>query len=251
MPTPWQAAEKAHLKMKSNRRVKLHIAIITDGNGRWATSRGMPRSAGHRAGAENLRRIARAAKDLNIGTLTLYAFSANNWQRPAAEVNALMRLMHDYLIVEARRCADQGIRISAIGRRDRISPALRAAIESAEAITAEGRGLHLRLAVDYSSREMLYRAACRFYTVTQVSRESFEGILGDVTHDDAREVDLVIRTGGEQRLSDYLLWESAYAELYFTKKMWPEFTGADLAAAMSEYHNRVRTFGSLPEAVAS
>jgi undecaprenyl diphosphate synthase len=98
---------------------------------------------------------------------------------------------------------------------------------------------------------MLYRAACRFYTVTQVSRESFEGILGDVTHDDAREVDLVIRTGGEQRLSDYLLWESAYAELYFTKKMWPEFTGADLAAAMSEYHHRVRTFGSLPEAVAS
>lgn len=193
----------------------------------------------------------RAAAELNIGTLTLYAFSANNWQRPAAEVGTLMRLLHDYLITEAARCAERGIRISAIGRRDRISTALREAIESAEAITAEGRALHLRLAVDYSSREMLYRAACRFYTVTRVSRESFEGVLGDVTHDDAREVDLVIRTGGEQRLSDYLLWESAYAELYFTPKMWPEFTEKDLAAAMDEFHSRTRTFGRLPEAKAS
>lgn len=237
--------------MNSIRRTKFHVAIITDGNGRWATSRGMPRSAGHRAGAENLRRIMRAAAELNIGTLTLYAFSANNWQRPAAEVGTLMRLLHDYLITEAARCAERGIRISAIGRRDRISTALREAIESAEAITAEGRALHLRLAVDYSSREMLYRAACRFYTVTRVSRESFEGVLGDVTHDDAREVDLVIRTGGEQRLSDYLLWESAYAELYFTPKMWPEFTEKDLAAAMDEFHSRTRTFGRLPEAKAS
>lgn len=245
------AAEKAQLKMKSIPREKLHVAIITDGNGRWATSRGMPRSAGHRAGAENLRRIARAAKDLRIGTLTLYAFSANNWKRPAAEVNALMRLLHDTLIVEGPRCAERGIRISAIGRRDRISPALREAMEAAEAITAAGRELHVRLAVDYSSREMLYRAACRFYTVTEVSRESFEAILGDVTHDDARDVDLVIRTGGEKRLSDYLLWESAYAELYFTPKTWPEFAGEDLAAAVAEFHTRVRTFGTLPVAVAS
>ncbi len=245
------AAEKAQLNMKTIPREKLHVAIITDGNGRWATSRGMPRSAGHRAGAENLRRIARAAKHLRIGTLTLYAFSANNWQRPAAEVNALMRLLHDTLIVEGPRCAEGGIRISAIGRRDRISPALREAIEAAEAITAAGRELHVRLAVDYSSREMLYRAACRFYTVTEVSRDSFENLLGDVTHDGARDVDLVIRTGGEKRLSDYLLWESAYAELYFTPKTWPEFSGEDLAAAVAEFHTRVRTFGTLPVAVAS
>ena len=237
--------------MNSDLYERLHVAIITDGNGRWATSRGLPRSAGHRAGAENLRRILRASPGLHIGTLTLYAFSANNWQRPEAEVNALMQLLHDYLITESLLCADRGIRLSVVGRRDRISAGLREAIEAAEMATAQGNQLHLRLAVDYSSREMLYRAACRFYKVTEVSRESFEFVLGEVTHDDAREVDLVIRTGGEQRLSDYLLWESAYAELYFTSRMWPEFSPADLAEAISEFHTRVRTFGRLPEAIAS
>lgn len=224
-----------------------HVAIITDGNGRWGTARGLPRSAGHRAGAENLRRILRAAPELGISTLTLYAFSANNWQRPADEVNVLMRLLHDYLIVEAPRCVERGIRVSVIGRRDRISPALRGAVESAEAATANGRRLHLRLAVDYSSREMLYRAACRFYKVTDVSRESFEALLGEVTHDEAREVDLVIRTGGALRLSDYLLWESAYAELYFSNKLWPEFSGEDLRIAIADFHSRLRTFGQVPE----
>lgn len=233
-----------------DRQKPLHVAIITDGNGRWATSRGMPRSAGHRAGAENLRRILRAAVEQRIGTLTLYAFSANNWQRPAMEVNVLMRLLHDYLVTEIPRCRERGVRISVIGRRDRISPGLRAAIESAETQTVDGREMHVRLAVDYSSREMLYRAACRFYKVTDVSRESFESVLGEVSHDDVREVDLVIRTGGEQRLSDYLLWESAYAELYFIEKMWPEFTAKDLAAAMAEFRSRIRTYGSLPEAEA-
>jgi undecaprenyl diphosphate synthase len=229
----------------------LHVAIITDGNGRWATSRGMPRFSGHRAGAENLRGILRSASELGIGTLTLYAFSANNWQRPAAEVSTLMHLLHEYFIKETSRLVAQGIRVSVIGRRDRISLALREAIESAEVETAHGRALHLRIAVDYSSREMLYRAACRFYKVTDVSRESFEAVLGEVTHDDARAVDLVIRTGGEQRLSDYLLWESAYAELYFSPKMWPEFTPQDLAMAMHEFRSRVRTFGCVPESLAS
>jgi undecaprenyl diphosphate synthase len=228
----------------------LHVAIITDGNGRWGTSRGLPRSAGHRAGAENLRRILQAAPELNISTLTLYAFSANNWQRPASEVNVLMQLLHDYLIVETPRCVERGIRVSVIGRRDRISPALREAAESAELATECGQRLHLRLAVDYSSREMLYRAACRFYKVTDVSRESFEALLGEVTHDEAREVDLVIRTGGAQRLSDYLLWESAYAELYFSSKMWPEFSDEDLRAAIADFHSRVRTFGQVPEQAA-
>jgi undecaprenyl diphosphate synthase len=227
----------------------LHVAIITDGNGRWGTSRGLPRSAGHRAGAENLRRILRVAPELNISTLTLYAFSANNWQRPASEVNVLMQLLHDYLIVETPRCVERGIRVSVIGRRDRISLALREAAESAELATEGGQRLHLRLAVDYSSREMLYRAACRFYKVTDVSRESFEALLGEVTHDEAREVDLVIRTGGAQRLSDYLLWESAYAELYFSPKMWPEFSDEDLRAAVADFHSRVRTFGQVPEQV--
>ena len=244
------AAEKAvKIHMNSSSASPLHVAIITDGNGRWGTVRGLPRSAGHRAGAENLRRILRAAPELGISTLTLYAFSANNWQRPADEVNVLMRLLHDYLIVETPRCVERGIRISMIGRRDRISPALREVAESAEAATEQGQRLHLRLAVDYSSREMLYRAACRFYKVTDVSRESFEALLGEVTHDEAREVDLVIRTGGALRLSDYLLWESAYAELYFSNKLWPEFSDEDLRIAIADFHGRLRTYGQVPEQV--
>jgi undecaprenyl diphosphate synthase len=226
---------------------KIHVAIITDGNGRWATRRGMPRSIGHRAGAEALRRIIRAAAELQIGTLTLFAFSSNNWQRPQAEVNEILRLLHNYLILETQTCIENGIRISVIGRRDRLSESLRLVIEEAEAATAGGTELHLRLAVDYSSREMLFRAACRFYKVTDVTRESFELLLGEVTHDSPREVDLLIRTGGEQRLSDYLLWESAYAELVFTQKMWPEFQVEDLQEAVTEFHSRVRTFGRLPD----
>jgi len=226
---------------------RLHVAIITDGNGRWATSRGMPRCMGHRAGAENLRQIIRAANAMDIDTLTLFAFSSNNWQRPRAEVDEIMRLLNNYLTLETPECVANGIRISVIGRRDRLSEKLRRVIQEAETATVDGNELHLRLAVDYSSREMLYRAACRFYKSTQVSRESFENMLGEVTHDETRDVDLVIRTGGEQRLSDYLLWESAYAELIFTPKMWPEFTEHDLHAAIAEFHARIRTFGALPE----
>ncbi len=237
--------------MNSPRRSTLHVAIITDGNGRWATSRGMPRSAGHRAGAENLRRIARAAPELGIGTLTLYAFSANNWRRPQMEVANLLRLLQEYLTSEVAHCAEQGICISVIGRRDRLSDGLQKAIATAEEATSAGRELHIRLAVDYSSREALYQAARRFYKVTRISRDSYEEVLGETCHDAVREVDLVIRTGGEQRLSDFLLWESAYAELYFTKKMWPEFSVEHLREAIHEYRSRVRTFGTLPNAVAS
>ncbi len=237
--------------MNSPQGSSLHVAIITDGNGRWATVRGLPRSAGHRAGAENLRRVARAARSLGIGTLTLYAFSANNWHRPHAEVANLLRLLQEYLTAETERCAEEGIRVSVIGRRDRLSSGLQNVIAATEEATAAGRELHIRLAVDYSSREALFRAARRFYKVTRISRDSFEEVLGETTHDVVREVDLVIRTVGEQRLSDFLLWESAYAELYFTKKMWPEFSLEDLRVAIHEFHSRVRTFGRLPDAVAS
>jgi undecaprenyl diphosphate synthase len=173
---------------------RLHVAIITDGNGRWATSRGLPRPFGHRAGAENLRRIIRAASEMDIGTLTLFAFSSNNWQRPQPEVNEILRLLHNYLILETPECVKNGIRISVIGRRDRLSEKLRDVIRETELATADGREIHVRLAVDYSSREMLYRAACRFYKSTEVSVESFEQLLGEVTHDATRDVDLVIRT---------------------------------------------------------
>jgi undecaprenyl diphosphate synthase len=228
---------------------KLHVAIIPDGNGRWAQQRGLPRTAGHRAGVEVVRRVLRAAPDLDIGTLTLFAFSAQNWARPQSEVSALMRLFHDYLLAEAHNCAAHGIRLSVIGRRDRLSRSLREAIEAAEAATIGGT-FHMRLAVDYSSREMLFRAASRFYKATELSCESFARILAEVNRNAAPDVDLLIRTGGDLRLSDFMLWECSYAELYFTSKKWPEFRAADLADAVAEFHSRERRFGRLPEAVA-
>src|SRR5262245_14555140 len=193
----------------------LHVAIITDGNGRWATSRGLPRSAGHRAGAEASRPVIEAAPRLGIHTLTLFALSSANWQRPPAEVNAILRLLHEYLLTETSRCVEHGIRISILGRRDRIPVNLRQAIADSEAATARGTRLHLRLAIDYSARESIYLAACRYYKATQLSLESFSGVLSEITHGGSMEVDLLIRTGGEQRLSDFLLWECAFAEFVF------------------------------------
>ena len=193
----------------------LHVAIISDGNGRWATSRGLPRSAGHRAGAESARRIIEAAPRLGIHTLTLFALSSANWKRPAAEVNAILRLLHEYLLVETSHCIEEGVRLSVIGRRDRIPATLRQAIVDSEAATANGTRLHLRLAIDYSAREAIYHAACRFYKVTELSPESFSNVLAEVLRGGSTEVDLLIRTGGEQRLSDFLLWECAFAEFVF------------------------------------
>lgn len=229
----------------------LHVAIIMDGNGRWARARGLPRVAGHRAGVEAVRRVVKAAPGLGIDTLTLYAFSSGNWQRPAPEVATLMRLLHEYLLTETNNCGAHGIRLSVIGRRDRLSRGLREAIEAAESATATGSTLRLRLAVDYSAREAIFRAACRFYKVTELSCAAFARVLAEVNRDGARDVDLLIRTGGEQRLSDFLLWESAYAELVFTPRMWPEFDAADLAAAVQEFHARERRFGRVPDAAAS
>jgi undecaprenyl diphosphate synthase len=228
-----------------------HVAIIMDGNGRWAHTRGLPRAAGHRAGAENVRHIVEAASALGVGTLTLYAFSSDNWQRPHVEVSTLMRLLHEYLMTETNSCVDHGVRLSIIGRRDRLSRSLRDAIEAAESATAAGRALHLRFAVDYSGRDAIFRAAKRFYKATELSPRSFAAVLGEVNHDGAQDVDLLIRTGGEQRLSDFLLWESAYAELYFTPRMWPEFTKDDLSAALAEFRARERRFGRVPGLAAS
>jgi len=227
--------------------------MIMDGNGRWAAARGRPRTAGHRAGAEAGRRIVEAAPDLGITTLTLFAFSSDNWQRPTREVRELMRLFRDYLLAERSTCVRNGVRLSVIGRRDRLPLALRAAVETAEAITANGQTLHLRLAVDYSARDAILRAASRLNQTGEVSRATFAQLLGEASHADAAtpDVDLLIRTGGEQRLSDFLLWESAYAELYFTQRMWPDFGAEDLAAAVAEFHARDRRFGRIPEAAVS
>ena len=229
---------------------QLHVAIITDGNGRWATSRGLPRSAGHRAGAEAARGAIEAAPRLGIHTLTLFALSAANWKRPAAEVNAILRLLHEYLMAETTHCVNEGVRLSIIGRRDRIPATLREAIADAEACTVRGTRLHVRLAIDYSAREAIFNAACRFYKATELSQDSFSQVLSEVQRGGSTEVDLLIRTGGEQRLSDFLLWESAFAEFVFLAKRWPDFTAGDLGAAIDEFHRRERTRGGLPAELA-
>ncbi|MDZ7292726.1 MAG: di-trans,poly-cis-decaprenylcistransferase [candidate division KSB1 bacterium] len=228
----------------------LHVAIIMDGNGRWATTRGLPRVAGHRTGAEAARRIIEAAPNLGITTLTLYAFSSDNWQRPRYEVETLMKLFNSYLQTETDRCVANGVKLNVIGRRDRLQSALREAIERAEAATVRGEVLHLRVAIDYSARDAILRAAGRVNGTKDLSREYFARLIGEADHTggSAPDVDLLIRTGGEQRLSDFLLWECAYAELYFTKKMWPDFTPDDLETAIKEFHSRQRRFGRVPEA---
>jgi undecaprenyl diphosphate synthase len=232
---------------------KLHVAILLDGNGRWAASRGLPRVEGHRAGMAAVRRVVRAAPDLGIGTLSLYAFSSNNWDRPVGEVNSLLALLENYLRSDAAECASMGVRLRIIGRRDRVPQSLVEAIEAAERITAAGRKLELRIALDYSSREAILRAACWMVSSLEVSDREFARRLGQVTHAGGpmSDVDLLIRTGGEHRLSDFLLWECAYAELLFTPRMWPEFEAADLAAAVKDFLGRERRFGRLPEAAAS
>jgi undecaprenyl diphosphate synthase len=217
----------------------LHAAIIMDGNGRWATTRGLPRVAGHTAGAEALRRSVEAAPDLGIRTLTVYAFSSDNWQRPRTEVSALMKLFHMYLRRERARCVENGVRVSIIGRRDRLPAMMLPVIESVEAATVGGTKLHLRLAVDYSARDAIVRAAKKLNGHATLDRLSVA--LG------GPDVDLLIRTGGEQRLSDFLLWEAAYAELVFTPVMWPDFKASDLAAAVDEFHSRERRFGAVPK----
>ena len=223
-----------------------HVAIICDGNGRWATSRGLPRSAGHRAGAEAARRVIRCAPHLGIHTLTLFALSSANWKRPAAEVEAILKVLEEYLQAETTHCLDEGIRLNIIGRRDRLPQALREEVAHAEAVTARGTRLHLRLAVDYSSRHSLFQAASKFYKATELSAESFGCVLSEVLRGGSTDVDLLVRTGGEQRLSDFLLWECAFAEFVFLEKRWPDFRPADLRNAIVEYEKRERTRGALP-----
>jgi undecaprenyl diphosphate synthase len=238
--------------MQSTQYPALHVAIIMDGNGRWATERGLPRVAGHREGSKAVRRTVEAAPALGIGTLTLYAFSSDNWRRPRAEVEALMRLFEEHLQSETGRCVENGVRIGVIGRRDRLGTRLAAAVASAERSTARCTRLHLRVAVDYSARDVILRAAQRVQGRHDTTREAFARLLAEAEHSPGPvpEVDLLIRTAGEQRLSDFLLWESAYAELLFVPKFWPDFEADDLAAAVKEFRNRERRFGALPVAAA-
>jgi undecaprenyl diphosphate synthase len=209
-----------------------------DGNGRWATRRGLPRTAGHRAGVRVVRRVVEAAPTLGIGTLTLYTLSSDNLRRPPAEVAALLRLLAEHLDRERDELAERGVRLRVIGRRDRLPAPLVAAVERAEAATERatrdrGERLTLRLAIDYSARDEIRRAAQAMALGTGDPFAAWP------------DVDLLVRTGGEQRLSDFLLWECAYAELWFTDRLWPDVTAQDLAAAVADFRRRERRFGRI------
>jgi len=230
---------------------RLHVAIIMDGNGRWAKKRGLPRIAGHRAGAHAVRRVTDAARELGIGTLTVFAFSSDNWQRPVTEVSALMRLFHRYLRWEMGRCLKDGVRLSVIGRRDRLPQWLVKEIEHSEEVTRHEKRLHLRVALDYSSRDSIVAAARQAQHMKDegfdIDRDSFQSLLSALNRDQVKDVDLLIRTSGELRLSDFMLWECAYAELYFTSVLWPDFKKEHLSEALDEYSRRDRRYGAVKE----
>lgn len=227
----------------------IHVGIIMDGNGRWANQRGKPRYVGHREGAKVVRSIVEAAPDLDIGVLTLYAFSSDNWRRPPREVSALMRLFRSYLAAETARCVQNGVRMKVIGRRDRIPPVLVRAIEAAEAETIHGETLLMRIAIDYSARDAMVQAAS--LVGAGAERDDFDAAISRVIRSPRTpDVDLLIRTGGEQRLSDFLLWECAYAELFFDPTLWPDFSPDRLASAVDDFRHRERRFGGVMQAAA-
>lgn len=227
----------------------LHVAIIMDGNGRWATRRGLPRIAGHRAGVAAVRRVVERALDLGVRRLTLYAFSSDNWRRPAAEVQGIFWLLRAFLRLETERLRQRGARMEIIGRRDRLAKQVLREIEKAERATAAGGRIHIQVAIDYSSRDAIAHAAASATTVIPVERFTSTDLLAPIMMEtmntQSADVDLLIRTGGEKRLSDFLLWESAYAELFFTDCMWPDFGDAELDAAMQEFRRRERRFGGV------
>ena len=231
----------------------LHVAIIMDGSGRWARMRGLERPEGHRAGVETVRRVIATAPDLGVSTLTLHSFSSGNWQRPPQEVERLFGIFEDFLFAEPTLWIGRGIRLSVIGRRDRLPASLLQTIEYAESATSGCRNFHLRLAIDYSARHAILDAARRMNAADtadfEAEQELFAHLLCQAEGEAVPEVDLLIRTGGEQRLSDFMLWESAYAELYFTPRLWPDFTGEDLSEALKEFHSRDRRYGALATAV--
>ncbi|HVB28200.1 MAG TPA: polyprenyl diphosphate synthase [Terriglobia bacterium] len=237
----------------------IHVAIIMDGNGRWARRRGLLRSQGHRAGVQAVRRVIAGAIRLGVGTLTLHAFSSDNWQRCPEEVASLFGIFEEFLFAEPTLWIERGVRATVIGRRDRMPGTLLQTIEYAESATSGCQRFHLRLAIDYSSRQAILRAARHLNSENLVNAASsnaeteearFGRLLSQPDGEAVPEVDLLIRTGGEQRLSDFMLWECAYAELFFTPRLWPDFTAEDFESAVKDFHSRDRRFGRIPESVA-
>jgi undecaprenyl diphosphate synthase len=225
-----------------------HIAIIMDGNGRWAARRGLSPSAGHKAGVERIRDLLTACRERGVEVLTLFAFSSENWQRPPKEVDLLMSLFHSYLGREARRMRDEGVRLRVIGRRDRFSPRLQKAIAEAESLTAGGERGTLVIAADYggrwditeAARQMAEEVAAGSRSPDSITEESLGGYMALA---DLPPVDLLIRSSGEQRISNFILWQSAYSEFYFTDTLWPDFGTAELDEAIQAYQRRDRRYG--------
>jgi undecaprenyl diphosphate synthase len=235
-------------------RVPRHVAIIMDGNGRWATARGQSRNAGHRAGIQSVREVIRAARDHAIEVLTLYAFSLENWNRPRGEVSILMSLLEEYLEKELDEVMQHDGRVRTIGRLDRLPSATRRAVERAVERTADNRGMQVVFALSYGGRAEIVDAARR------IARDAEQGKLDPESLDeksfadylyapDLPDPDLLIRTGGEQRVSNFLLWQIAYTELHLSERMWPDFRRADFEAALADYQRRERRFGLTSEQV--
>lgn len=230
-----------------------HVAIIMDGNNRWAKQRGMAGVSGHKVGVERIRDVMSACQELGIEVLTLFAFSSENWKRPPIEVEALMSLFLLYLKKEARELHKKGVRLRVIGNRSRFSPAIQKAIEAAEDATRDGETT-LVIAADYGGRWDIAQAAKRVAEEAVAGRLATDDINEDLLHRytsmaDLPELDLLIRTGGEIRISNFLLWQAAYAELYFSDKLWPDFDGAELHAAAAAFKERQRRFGLTSEQV--
>jgi len=230
--------------------VPRHVAIIMDGNGRWAEARGLPRREGHRRGVEALRRTVRAAGDLGINFLTIFSFSAENWSRPQSEIRDLMGLLRLFIRNDLADLNRKNVRVLVIGERDDLSPDIRSLVEEAETLTNANSGLTLVVAFNYGSRQEIARAARNLARDVAEGRLDPEQVTAErlgATLDTAAlpDPDLIIRTSGEQRLSNFLLWQGAYSELVFVPTYWPDFDRAALEAAIDEFHRRERRFGGL------
>lgn len=225
-----------------------HIAIIMDGNGRWAKARGLPRSAGHRAGVEALRRTVRLVGDMRIPWLTVYAFSSENWSRPVAEVTDLMGLLKIFIRRDLAELHQNGVKVHVIGERANLAPDIRKLLEEAEALTRANTSMNLVIAFNYGGRDEIVRAVRRLaeegLSTADITAESFANRLDTAGMPDP---DLVIRTSGEQRLSNFLLWQAAYAELVFLPCYWPDFSVADLIQAVDVFAARDRRFGGVAQ----
>ena len=235
------------------RRLPRHIAIIMDGNGRWAQRQGFLRTLGHQEGSEGVRRIVRSCRRLGVEALTLYAFSEQNWERPQIEVDALMQLLEDFLVSEREELLERGIRLRTIGRRHRLPPRVRGVLEAVMKETAHLDRMTLTLALSYggreeiadAAREIARQAAAGELDPERIDVRSFGNVLPSM---EVGPVDLLVRTSGELRISNFLLWATAYAELYFTERLWPEFEEADLFEAIAAYQMRDRRFGRIASA---